>query len=203
RDDIDSEKFALVGGSMGALIGAVLGGVERRLKACVLVVGGGNMTLMIQKSKHPAIPPIREYISANNVSYREVQKILDPVDPINFVDKISPRPVLMHNGRFDEIVPAESGLLLYEKAQEPKEIYWYDSGHDVPLDLVAARTLDWLELNLRGRTFPRYQAVYHLSRYWFLLVLPATAILFVWRFASKARGKKEPVSTGEATWPSP
>jgi cephalosporin-C deacetylase-like acetyl esterase len=187
RDDIDSTKFALVGGSMGALIGAILGGVEPRLKACVLVVGGGNMTLMIQKSQHPSIPSIREYIKAQNISYHIIQEIMDPVDPINFIDKISPRPILMHNGRFDDIVPAESGLLLFEKAKEPKEIFWYDSGHNVPLDLVATRTLDWLELNLRERTFPRYQVTYYLSRYFIPILLLIVLTFFIWCLIFKRR----------------
>jgi len=180
RKDIDMSKLALVGGSMGALIGAILGGVEPRLSACVLVVGGGNMTLMVQRSQHSALPAIREYLEANNISYRTVQEALDPVDPINFVDAISPRPLLMHNGRFDDIVPAESGRLLYERAKEPKEIYWYDTGHYVPLDIVAARTLDWLEYHLRGRTFPKYRSLYYLSRYWFIAVLPVIAASILW-----------------------
>lgn len=182
RQDIDPSKLALVGGSMGALIGAILVGVEPRLRACVLVVGGGNMTLMVQRSQHSALPAIREYLEANNISYRAVQEALDPIDPINFVDAISPRPLLMHNGKFDDIVPAECGRLLYERAKEPKEIYWYDSGHDVPLDIVAARTLDWLEYHLRGRAFAKYQSLYYLSKYWILAALPVIAAFsLLWR----------------------
>jgi len=180
RGDIDNSRLALVGGSMGALIGAILGGVEPRLRACVLVVGGGNMTLMVQRSQHLALPEIRDYLEANNISYGTVQEAMDPVDPINFIDAISPRPLMMHNGKFDDIVPAESGQLLYERAKEPKEIYWYDSGHDVPLDIVVARTLDWLEYHLRGRAFAKYQSLYYLSKYWILFALTAIAALFLW-----------------------
>jgi len=191
RQDIDPSKLALVGGSMGALIGAILGGIEPRLGACVLVVGGGNMTLMVQRSQHSALPAIREYLEANNISYRTVQEALDPVDPINFVDAISPRPLLMHNGKFDDIVPAESGQLLYERAKEPKEIYWYDTGHDVPLDIVTARTLDWLEYHLRGRTFAKYQSLYYLSRYWILAALPVIAAFFLlWRRSLGRRNQR-------------
>ncbi|MGQ9514552.1 MAG: hypothetical protein ACUVTL_05825 [Thermoproteota archaeon] len=43
------------------------------------------------------------------------------MDRINFIDKISPKPILMHNGRFDDIVPAGSALLFFTKAKEPKE----------------------------------------------------------------------------------
>jgi len=190
RKDIDPSRFALVGGSMGALIGAILGGVEPRLRACVLVVGGGNMTLMVQRSQHSALPAIREYLESHDISYRTVQEELDPIDPINFIDAISPRPLLMHNGKFDDIVPAESGRLLYERAKEPKEIYWYDSGHDVPLDIVVARTQDWLEYHLRGRTFAKYQSLYYLSKYWMFVALPVIAAFFLWWRRTHRRPKQ-------------
>jgi len=203
RHDIDPSRLALVGGSMGALIGAILGGVEPRLRACVLVVGGGNMTLMVQRSQHSALPAIRDYLEANDISYRTVQEAMDPVDPINFIDAISPRPLMMHNGKFDDIVPAESGRLLYERAKEPKEIYWYDSGHDVPLDIVVARTLDWLEYHLRGRAFAKYQSLYYLSKYWILIALTAIAALFLcWRRAhglTKLEGRQMRISNSIST----
>ncbi len=154
RGDIDSTKIGLVGGSMGAILGAIFAGVEPRVKAAVLIVGGGNMSLMIMKSEHPAISPIRAYLEEKGITHQEVQEITDPIDPINFIDKIAPRPLLMHNGEHDTIVPAEAGRQLYEKAKQPKTIYWYDAGHDVPTQLVALRTLRWLDENLSGKLTP-------------------------------------------------
>jgi len=154
RGDIDSTKIGLVGGSMGGILGAIFAGVEPRVKAAVLIVGGGNMSLMIMKSEHPAIPPIRAYMTEKGITYQEIQEFLDPVDPLNFIDKIAPRPLLMHNGEHDTIVPAEAGRQLYERAKQPKTIYWYDAGHDVPTQLVALRTLRWLNENLTGKSTP-------------------------------------------------
>ena len=116
----------------------------------VLVVGGGNITLMLQKSKHPSIPPIREYLSRKNISWEEVRRIMEPVDPLNFIHNFSPRPIQFHCGRFDEIVPAEAQRQLAEKAGEPKEVYWYDSGHNVPLDVVIPRVIDFFNKHLKG-----------------------------------------------------
>ncbi len=148
--EIDKDKIGYVGGSMGGIIGGIFIGVEPRVKAAVLVVPGGNMSLMIRESMHPAIPPIREHLKKIGMSYEELQRIMDPVDPINFIHLFAPRPVQFHCGKHDKIVPAEAGRQLYEKAGEPKEIYWYDSGHDVPIDLVAARALDFLDTHLKG-----------------------------------------------------
>lgn len=180
RQDIDPTRIALVGGSMGAIIGALFAGVESRVKAAVLIVGGGNMSLMVMESEHPAIPPIREHLRESGITYEEIQKALDPVDPLNFVDKIAPRPLLMHNGKHDTIVPAEAGRQLYEKARQPKKIYWYDAGHDVPLQLVALRTLRWLDENLTGRPTPlRYLILEQILRIplrWLATLLAIAAI---------------------------
>ena len=161
RPEIDKEKIGYVGGSMGGILGAIFIGVEPRIKAAALLVAGGNMSLMIRKSKHHTMPAIRRYLETERISYEEIQRFLDPVDPINFIDKFSPRPVVFHLGKYDEIVPAEAGEQLYEKAKEPKKVYWYDSGHSLPLDLVLARVLDFMDKELLGK-----KLVFHETKYW-------------------------------------
>jgi len=130
----------------------------------VLIVAGGNMSLMIRESQHHTMPAIREYLQKEGITYEDLQKMLDPIDPINFIGYFAPKPVVFHLGKFDRIVPAEAGRQLYEKAGEPKQVYWYDTGHDVPLDLVLARILDFMDRNLLGKSF-----VYHETLYWMRL----------------------------------
>ncbi|MFQ6095365.1 MAG: alpha/beta hydrolase family protein [Candidatus Bathyarchaeia archaeon] len=161
RTEIDRAKIGYVGGSMGGILGAIFIGVESRIKAAALLVAGGNMSLMIKKSRHYTMPAIREYLEAEGIPYEEIQKFLDPVDPINFIDKFSPRPVVFHLGKYDEIVPAEAGEQLYRRAKEPKSVYWYDSGHSLPLELVLARILDFMDRELLGK-----KLVFHETKYW-------------------------------------
>ncbi len=142
REDIDSERIAMVGGSMGAILGCVLAGVDDRIKVPILVVGGGDMPLMIETSEMSEMRVIRESL---DLSYEELREMTEEIDPINFVKYISPRPLQMHNGLHDKIVPTESNRLLFEAAKEPKKIYWYDAGHDLPLEYVFVRVLMWLQ----------------------------------------------------------
>ena len=104
---------------------------------------------MIKLSKHYSVPPIREAIKKSGISEEELKKILNPVDPINFIGLFSPRPVQIHCGRYDKIVPAETQKLLAETAKEPKEVYWYDAGHSLPLEIVLKRALEFFENNLK------------------------------------------------------
>jgi len=170
RPEIDKGKIAYVGGSMGGILGAIFIGVEPRIKAAVLLVAGGNMSLMIRESQHPSVIAIRNYLETSGISYDELQQFLDPIDPINFIGRFAPRPVVFHLGKHDRIVPAEAGEQLYRGAGEPKSAYWYDSGHDLPLELVLVRILDFLDQELKGKTL-----VFNEVKYWMLkYVVPAS-----------------------------
>ena len=184
RADIDKDEIGYAGGSMGGIIGAIFIGVEPRIKAAVLVVPGGNMSLMIRESEHPAIPPIREYLKRIGMSYDELQKTLDPIDPLNFIWRFAPRPVQFHIGKYDRIVPAEAGRQLYEKAREPKEVYWYDTGHDVPLELVTARALDFFDKYLKGKSIviPREFTLKLFKMLPFMLLVVAILIIVIYLY---------------------
>jgi len=161
RPEIDKEKIGYVGGSMGGILGAIFIGVEPRVKAAALLVAGGNMSLMIRESQHFTMPAIRKHLETQGMSYEELQELLDPVDPVNFIANFSPRPVVFHLGKYDRIVPSAAGEQLYRAAREPKSVYWYDSGHDLPLELVLSRILDFMDRELMGKN-----PVFHETKYW-------------------------------------
>ena len=191
RPEIDLEKIGYAGGSMGGILGAIFIGVEPRIKAAALIVAGGNMSLMVQESQHFTMPAIREFLQRENMSYEELQELLDPIDPINFISNFSPRPVVFHLGKYDTVVPAEAGRQLYEMAGEPKQIYWYDASHDVPFDLVLARILDFMDRNLLGKSLVYHELLYWTARYAPLaVVIVGAIILFVYLGIRSLRRRK-------------
>lgn len=55
------------------------------------------------------------------------------VDPCVHVARFAPRPLLFVNASRDEVVPRSATEALYAAAAEPKEIQWFDAGHqDLP-----------------------------------------------------------------------
>ncbi len=54
--------------------------------------------------------------------------VLDPIDPVHWVGRISPRPVLMVNGDADEVIPVAAADALRNAAREPKQVEWYHGG---------------------------------------------------------------------------
>jgi fermentation-respiration switch protein FrsA (DUF1100 family) len=50
--------------------------------------------------------------------------------PVDLIRHVSPRPILITHGMADEIVPAQHARLLFQAAEEPKELWLVpDAGH--------------------------------------------------------------------------
>jgi len=119
RDDVDASKIGYYGISLGGIIGTIFCGVDDRVKAPVIALAGGNLSLMF------GIDALKE----------DTKDFFSIIDPINFVENISPRPLLMVNSENDEVIAPMTSKLLFSKANEPKEIKWYPSKHrDLPID---------------------------------------------------------------------
>jgi len=119
RDDIDMNRVGYVGVSMGAIMGGVLCGVEERVKAAVLILGGSLGGFM--------------------------PGLLDAIDPANYIASFSPRPLLMLNGKTDPLIPPAAAQRLYDAATDPKRIVWYDTGHTVPVDEAVKELTSFLQ----------------------------------------------------------
>jgi cephalosporin-C deacetylase-like acetyl esterase len=151
RTDIDAKRIGYVGASMGAILGAIFGGVEPRVKAFALVVGGGNWKKLIATSTIGAAGPLRKELAEKETAF---ETLFADVEPLNFVAHISPRPILMLNGKQDTIVPPACTEELYETAKEPKRIVWFDTGHGIT-DPSALTTLgEWVQENVVGKQAP-------------------------------------------------
>ncbi|MDX2443403.1 MAG: alpha/beta fold hydrolase [Bacteroidales bacterium] len=126
--EIDPNRIGFLGISLGGFIGTVFCGVDERVKVPALALTGGGLNVMFGFDAMDA----------------ETRNYLSIIDPINFVDKISPRPLLMINAENDEIVPPITSKMLFKKAGEPKNIIWYPAKHrNIPLDKTYNDVIEW------------------------------------------------------------
>lgn len=133
REDLDADRIGYFGISLGGIIGTIASGVDERIKVPVIVLAGGNINLMFGVNA----------LSGKHKSYLSV------MDPINFVDQISPRPLLMLNAKNDEVVPPITSKLLYKKARKPKQIIWYPAEHrTIPIDKAYGEGIKWYHEHL-------------------------------------------------------
>ena len=184
RTDVDGSQIGLAGGSMGGLLGAIAAGVEKRIDVPVLMVGGGNMQILVGQSQLGQVQKIRAELERTGRTVGQVAMELECIDPINFVDRISPRPLLMINGFKDDIVPTASNRALYAKAKEPKKIIWYNTGHDVPMEKAARNAMFWFEKHLKHK--------FYLQTWFHLLIIVAVAVpvlLYIYRRTSSTKSQ--------------
>lgn len=133
RPEIDSNRIGYFGASFGGLIGVVFVGIDERVKVPVIALAGGGLNLLFGTR---AVSPA-------------VDNFLSVIEPLNFVDRIAPRPLLMINAKQDETVPPMATRWLYARAEEPKKIIWYDTDHhQVPQAQVFSEAVDWFDRHL-------------------------------------------------------
>ena len=139
-------RIVLVGTSMGGVLGSVIAGVEKRIGGAALYVPGGDLPDILAKSKDPTVVQVRGNIP--KLVFRMLGGQLANIEPLNYIDKISPRPLMIQLGKHDDVVPFEDGVKLFKKAKEPKDLVLHDSGHDLPHDRAISETMAWIRKRL-------------------------------------------------------
>jgi uncharacterized protein len=138
RPNVDAARVAYLGISYGGAMGALFVGVERRLRAAVLVVGDGGLV------SHFTGPEDLDFMAGLSCATRvDWFRAMAPIEPIRFLAHASPTPLLLQSGRVDNLVPAADAEALHAVAPEPKTIRWYDAGHALDRQALVDRH-EWL-----------------------------------------------------------
>ena len=138
RPNVDDERIAYLGISYGGAMGALFVGIERRLKAAVLVVGDGGLV------SHSTGPEDVNFMTSLSCATRVGWlRAMTPIEPIRFIVHAPPTTLLLQSGRSDNLVPAADAQALHAAAPQPKTIRWYDAGHGLDQQAFFDR-LDWL-----------------------------------------------------------
>lgn len=144
RPEVDPSRVGAVGVSLGAFVTAVARGVDPRLRRTVLVMAGGGLADMFLN-----MPEAKELLAHTKLDLKQLPKILTPVDPLTFAERVHPSDVLMLNAKRDELVPTESTLRLQRALGGPRLI-WFDCGH-YGLALHIGKVMNLALDHLKGR----------------------------------------------------
>ena len=138
RTDVDAGRIGLVGHDFGAMHGVLLAAEDPRVATAVLIAATprwGDWFLPFWK------------IAGDRHDYL---RALAPLDPIERVAAIAPRPVCFQFARNDFFIAPMTGLELHRAAGEPKEMHAYDADHGVRDPQAALDRLAFLRPLLRG-----------------------------------------------------
>ncbi|HXI42885.1 MAG TPA: prolyl oligopeptidase family serine peptidase [Bryobacteraceae bacterium] len=133
RPDVDPHRIAFVGHSYGAMMGAVTAAVDKRFKAAVFEVGLLGMSIHIRTSPHPWAAGVRKELGDK---LEDFLRVIEPLDATHFVGHLAPTTLLFQSAHLDPGVPDADAQNFFDAASEPKQLKWYDTGHEV-LDIQA------------------------------------------------------------------
>jgi uncharacterized protein len=138
RPNVDDDRIAYLGVSYGGAMGALFVGIERRLKAAVLEVADGGLVSHFTGTEDLSF--MASMSCATRVAWFQA---MAPIEPIRFIPLASPTPLLLQNGRSDNLVPQADAEALHAAAREPKTIHWYNAGHALGSQAIVDRH-EWL-----------------------------------------------------------
>jgi uncharacterized protein len=124
RRDVDGDRLGIAGYSLGAYLSVIVAAAEPSIRAVCLAAGGDL----------PEATPFASIVRAI-------------ADPRRAVRRLAGRPLFMINGRRDHTVRPEQARALFDAADQPKELYWYDGGHWPPPPAIE-RAAEWLAARL-------------------------------------------------------
>ena len=152
RADVERSRLLLIGGSLGAVVVTVAGGVDARPAAVVALYGGARLGSLVSHTlEHPDQGVPFAHWQAVTLGYG-LAWLLTPLEPARYAPRIAPRPFIMINGEGDSLVPRANVLALYEAARDPKELVWVAGEHVQPSE---AKLLDSLSALVAARLVER------------------------------------------------
>jgi fermentation-respiration switch protein FrsA (DUF1100 family) len=158
RPEVDPERIGVLGNSMGAAIAIRAAAILPQLKAVVSDSPFTSLEDSIEVGVRRRGPlgvwplrPLAQFFGLKTIG-------IDPdlVRPIDDIDDISPRPVLIMHGGRDELIPEDAGARLYAAASEPKMLWYAPDAAHVELaaeypDEYEAKVVAFLDAALKGQ----------------------------------------------------
>lgn len=127
--EIDPDRIAIYGFSIGAVISIIVAAADPRIRA---VVADSPFVSLREMTKHifrrQLIPPFVYLTAANRVFRDRYGAGMDAIDTAAVAAKIAPRPLLIIYGKRDWVIPPQHSQKVFEAAGEPKKLFVNPTG---------------------------------------------------------------------------
>jgi hypothetical protein len=146
RPELAKEQVGVIGISLGGFVSTIAMGVDKRIKAGVFLVAGGNSEKITWNTKSQSImkghgctetechqirsyyPQYLDEIAEKGFGNVTPAKECFLTDTLTFAPYLWERPILMLNALWDEAIPKEATLDFWEACNRPS-IMWLPGTH--------------------------------------------------------------------------
>jgi dienelactone hydrolase len=159
RPEVDPERIATAGVSLGGILAATTLAQEPLARAGFFVMAGGGLADILSESQDGGVRKFRQRGIAAQAFHddadvaRVARAFTDPMDPLTWAHRIQPEQVLLISARFDRVIPPERTEALWQALGRPRWLvvptghyqllpyFWWAVGQGADhLDRVFGRT---------------------------------------------------------------
>jgi len=120
---LDTRRILLLGASLGSIFATIHGAIDHRVPQVVLIHGGADLAGTLDAE----IRNVPRWIRWPLVRIARIP--VATFDPVRYVGRIAPRRLLIIAARDDWRFPPAAVLAFFDRAGQPKEILWTNTGH--------------------------------------------------------------------------
>lgn len=126
-------KVMAVGVSLGGIFATMLDANDKRVDGGVFMLSGADLAEIITQSKETGIIKIRKEVMKNlglsqKQLYQEIKNRTQEIEPLNYLQRLNPKKILLINAMFDQVIPSQSKKLM-RKALPGVTILNLPTGH--------------------------------------------------------------------------
>ena len=126
RPEVDPRRIGLCGVSLGGFVAAAAGGVDGAFPRVAIVLAGGDLPAVLMTNAKEA-RALRRTIEKGNWTRPRLRKLLAPIEPLTYADRLRSSRVLMVNADKDKVVPPACARKLAQACGA--EVLWRSADH--------------------------------------------------------------------------
>jgi pimeloyl-ACP methyl ester carboxylesterase len=123
RPEIDSDRLAVFGVSLGALVGSAIYSVDARLRYAAFMLGGADFPTLVFASSMTGA-----FVKKLQVGPEQLRAAWEGLDPLQYKERNKGKKALLVNARWDAVIPAANARRLAEAFPDARHV-WVPFGH--------------------------------------------------------------------------
>lgn len=124
--EFDSSRIGITGTSLGAIVTALVTGIDNRIHSAAYILGGVDLARVLWRSSR--VVTEREELRRKGYTEEKLRIALAPIEPLSFLKTLKPARTFVVGAKFDTVIPPEAAEKLIDALDDPA-VLWLDTGH--------------------------------------------------------------------------